>query len=92
MNGSRVMNNIEIITGDALVEMGKIKADSVDLIVADPPYNLGKDYGNNHDIQGFDEYLLFSKNWLATPIEFSNLRELFMCSWDSSSYLIFIIF
>jgi len=58
------MNNIEIITGDALVELGKIETSSVDLIVADPPYNLGKDYGNNHDIQGFDEYLLLSKNWL----------------------------
>ena len=58
------MTNIEIIIGDALVEMKKIAADSVDLVVADPPYNLGKDYGNNHDVQGFDEYLAFSGNWL----------------------------
>jgi DNA modification methylase len=58
------MSNIKIIIGDALVELDKIKSNSVDLIVADPPYNLGKDYGNNHDIQGFDEYLAFSKNWL----------------------------
>lgn len=58
------MSNVEIIAGDALVELGKIKSGSVDLIVADPPYNLGKDYGNNHDVQGFDEYLAFSKNWL----------------------------
>jgi len=58
------MNNVEIITGDAIVELGKIKAGSVDLIVADPPYNLGKDYGNNHDVQGFEEYLSFSVNWL----------------------------
>ncbi len=34
-------------------------------IVADPPYNLGKDYGNNHDLKGFDEYLDFSKDWLT---------------------------
>jgi len=59
------MNDIEIITGDALVELGNIEAGSVDLIVADPPYNLGKDYGNNHDVQGFDEYLLFSRTWLS---------------------------
>lgn len=64
MDGSRLMNDIKIITGDALIELGNIKTGSVDLIVADPPYNLGKDYGNNHDIQGFDEYLLFSRNWL----------------------------
>lgn len=59
------MSNIEIIAGDALVELGKIESTSVDLVVADPPYNLGKDYGNNHDVQGFDEYVAFSKNWLS---------------------------
>jgi DNA modification methylase len=59
------MNNIEIIVGDALVELVKIKSSTVDLIVADPPYNLGKDYGNNHDVQGFGEYLEFSRNWLC---------------------------
>jgi DNA modification methylase len=58
------MNDIEIITGDAPIELEKLKAGSVDLIIADPPYNLGKDYGNNHDIQGFDEYLSFSRKWL----------------------------
>lgn len=58
------MNSIDIITGDSLVELAKLKTGSVDLVVADPPYNLGKDYGNNHDIQGFDEYLSFSRKWL----------------------------
>ncbi|MCC6125787.1 MAG: site-specific DNA-methyltransferase [Pirellulales bacterium] len=58
------MNNIDVIVGDALVELGKIDSDSVDLIVADPPYNLGKDYGNNHDVRGVDEYLVFSRKWL----------------------------
>ena len=58
------MNDIEIIAGDAITELGNIKTGSIDLVVADPPYNLGKDYGNNHDIQGFEEYLSFSRNWL----------------------------
>ena len=58
------MNSIEIITGDALIELEKLKTESVDLVVADPPYNLGKDYGNNHDVQGFDDYLSFSRKWL----------------------------
>ncbi len=56
--------NLEIILGDALVELTKIESSSIDLIVADPPYNLGKDYGNNHDIKGFEEYLEFSERWL----------------------------
>lgn len=58
------MNNIEIITGDALDKIQQIKSSSINLIVADPPYNLGKDYGNNHDVKGFNEYLHFSEEWL----------------------------
>lgn len=59
------MTSIEIIAGDALTELDKISTGSVDLVVADPPYNLGKDYGNNHDVQGFEEYLSFSSSWLG---------------------------
>lgn len=54
----------EIILGDALEKLKELESESVDLVVSDPPYNLGKDYGNNHDIKGFDEYLDFSKQWL----------------------------
>ena len=58
------MSDIEIICGDTVKELRTIRSDSVNLIIADPPYNLGKDYGNNHDLKGFDEYLEFTKNWL----------------------------
>jgi len=63
-NGSRAMNSIEIRTGDALEMLKGVESESIDLIIADPPYNLGKDYGNNHEIRGFEEYLDFSKAWL----------------------------
>jgi site-specific DNA-methyltransferase (adenine-specific) len=26
---------------------------------------LGKDYGNNHDLKGFEEYILFTREWLS---------------------------
>lgn len=58
------MNNIEIIQGDALIKLRKIEDSAVDVIIADPPYNLGKDYGNNHDLKNFDEYIDFSKKWV----------------------------
>lgn len=59
------MNNskIQILEGDALSLFKNIESGTVDLIIADPPYNLGKDYGNNHDLKGFDEYLDFTRNW-----------------------------
>lgn len=60
------MNNskIQILEGNALDLFNNIQSESVDLIIADPPYNLGKNYGNNHDLKGFDEYLDFTRNWL----------------------------
>lgn len=63
------MSNIKIIRGDSLEVLEQIPANTVDLVVADPPYNLGKDYGNNHDIKGFEEYLHFSRKWLKLTHE-----------------------
>lgn len=57
------MNEQKILLGDAVKRLSEFADCSFDLIVADPPYNLGKDYGNNHDIKGFDEYLEFSRAW-----------------------------
>ena len=54
------MSNLQIIEGDALEHLPRIPSESVDLIIADPPYNLGKEYGNNYDRKEFDEYLKFS--------------------------------
>jgi len=58
------MNKIEILQGDAIELFEREKSNSVDLIIADPPYNLGKDYGNSHDLKGFEDYIRFSEKWL----------------------------
>ena len=58
------MNKIQTRGGDALSLMKDLDSCSVDLIIADPPYNLGKDYGNNHDLLGFDDYLAFTQSWV----------------------------
>jgi len=57
--------NIEIKLGDAIQLLKQQRESSVDVIIADPPYNLGKDYGNNNDMKEFDEYLNFSNAWLT---------------------------
>ena len=56
-------NDIKIICGDAVNVMKEIKGNTIDLIIADPPYNLGKDYGNDSDSKEFDEYIEFTINW-----------------------------
>jgi site-specific DNA-methyltransferase (adenine-specific) len=58
------MSEVQVYTGDALQVLRTFESDSVDLVVADPPYNIGKNYGNNHDIRHFREYLQFSESWL----------------------------
>lgn len=59
-----ITNAIDIIEGDILNLIKNINDNSIDLIITDPPYNLGKNYGNNHDLKGYDEYLNFSMQWL----------------------------
>jgi DNA modification methylase len=66
MIGLRLTNTIRVQTGNAIDLMDTLPSNSVDLIIADPPYNLGKDYGNNLDNIEFDEYIKFSKNWLSS--------------------------
>lgn len=56
---------IELILGDCTKELKSIDSNSADLIIADPPYNIGKDYGNKSDKQDFDEYIGFTKDWLT---------------------------
>jgi site-specific DNA-methyltransferase (adenine-specific) len=58
------MTEQTIILGDALDELPKLESETFDLIIVDPPYNLGKDYGNNQDTKAFDDYLSFSQCWL----------------------------
>ena len=54
----------KIIHGDALIEMRKIPSTSVDVIIADPPYNIGKDFGNNKGKKDTEEYVGWCKVWI----------------------------
>jgi len=53
----------EILLGNSIEYLKNTSSNSVDLIIADPPYNLNKDYGNKSDSQNFEEYIKFTKNW-----------------------------
>lgn len=49
---------------DALAGMARIPDASIDLILTDPPYNLGKDYGNDSDQQSVAAYLAWTEEWI----------------------------
>lgn len=55
---------IQVIQGNCIDELKSINDCSIDLVVADPPYNVGKDYGNGSDKQQFEDYISFTKQWL----------------------------
>jgi site-specific DNA-methyltransferase (adenine-specific) len=58
----------KIICEDVLEGMKNIPNDSCDTIIIDPPYNIGKDFGNNIDKRELSEYILWSKKWINESI------------------------
>lgn len=56
----------QIFLGDCLENLRKLPSNSVDLIFADPPYNIGKKFGeNNHDKWEIkEEYIEWCKSWI----------------------------
>ena len=55
----------KIILGDALTELKKLPAESVDLIFADPPYNIGKNFDGM--VESWDEETFLA--WLFECID-----------------------
>ncbi|MCC7645831.1 MULTISPECIES: site-specific DNA-methyltransferase [unclassified Janthinobacterium] len=53
---------------DALAGLARIPDGSVDLILTDPPYNLGKDYGNASDQQSVADYLRWTEQWIDAAL------------------------
>lgn len=54
----------KIILGDTVAELKKLPDESCDVIVVDPPYNIGKDFGNNLDKRELSEYVSWCKEWI----------------------------
>lgn len=58
-------NNSMAILGDCLSVLKKAKDRSVQLIFADAPYNIGKDFGNNSDKwESVHAYIEWCKTWI----------------------------
>jgi len=58
----------KIILGDAVKGLKRLPSDSCDIIIIDPPYNIGKDFGNNGDKRELSEYVEWSKSWINEAI------------------------
>jgi DNA modification methylase len=56
----------KVVLGDCVEAMRAMDNGCVDLVVTDPPYNIGYDYDNEYnDTMSAAEYHTFSSNWMA---------------------------
>jgi site-specific DNA-methyltransferase (adenine-specific) len=62
------MSDLSVITGDCIEVMSGMAAGSVRLAFADPPYNIGIDYGKGRklDLLPAGEYLNWCYRWMAS--------------------------
>jgi site-specific DNA-methyltransferase (adenine-specific) len=63
-----IQNTLEMNTihnEDCILGMRKIQSESADIVICDPPYNIGKDFGNDSDKQHMDDYLIWCDQWIA---------------------------
>ena len=58
----------QLFNEDALSGLDRIPDGSIDLILTDPPYGLGKDYGNDSDKQASAEYLAWTEKWITAAL------------------------
>lgn len=52
-----------LIHGDCLIQMRDLPADSIDVVVTSPPYNLGIKYGKYEDTAEREDYLRWTVEW-----------------------------
>jgi len=57
-----------VLNEDALAGLTRIPDGSIDLVVSDPPYCLGKDYGNDSDKLDPEAYLEWSQQWIDAVV------------------------
>jgi site-specific DNA-methyltransferase (adenine-specific) len=65
---AKVPDSIRLLNRDFLTDAQNVPDASIDLIVADPPYGLGKDYGNDSDMRSGEDFLAWTREWLDLAI------------------------
>lgn len=59
------MEKDKIYLDDCIERMKKFDKESIDLIFADPPFNIGIKYDNYNDNRPYEEYYNWSKKWIS---------------------------
>lgn len=78
----------QIILGDSLKIAAALPMESVDLLIADPPYNLDKQFhGYNFHEMAYEAYEKYTEEWVQAvkPLLKKNATVYVCCDWKSSS-------
>ncbi len=81
------INCNSVVIGDVFKALKKVKDDSVDLLVVDPPYNLDKAFhGNNFKKLENNDYADYTEEWLKAvmPKLKKTASVYFCCDWKSA--------
>jgi site-specific DNA-methyltransferase (adenine-specific) len=66
--------------GDVITSLDAMPANAFDLVIADPPYNLGVDFGNNKDRWARSDYLKWIESWVTKlPRVLSKTGSVYIC-------------
>ncbi|MDR0790342.1 MAG: site-specific DNA-methyltransferase [Bacteroidales bacterium] len=69
-------NDIVLFQGNALQEE-TFPISFADLIITSPPYNVGIEYNSNDDELSYEQYLIFSKQWMENCYQWANPQARF---------------
>lgn len=75
------------VCGDTFSLLGKLKSNSIDLAIVDPPYNLSKNFGEEYYKKTDDNsYLDYTEAWirLVKPLLKETASIYVCCDWQSS--------
>jgi site-specific DNA-methyltransferase (adenine-specific) len=64
-NSNSKLERDTIYHEDCIQGMKKLEDESADIIICDPPYNIGKDFGNDSDKQDMKVYLDWCDQWIT---------------------------
>ena len=58
----------QVVIGDCVTLLNEIPSETVDLVFADPPFNIGYEYDRYNDRRTHEDYLNWTTEWLTAAV------------------------
>lgn len=82
-----IINENSVVIGDVFSALKKVKDNSVDLLIVDPPYNMEKNFhGNSFKKMSSEKYAEYTEKWIAAvkPKLKKTASVYVCCDWKSA--------